>query len=444
MRRLCALVVLTMVGTACIPGVTAGRRCNTSDWGDDGTYALKCERGHWVRKATKVQVAQLLLAIARAKQTPPSPTIAPNDPPTPPTAPTTTLPSHGPVISSFSARRSSGPSPLTTAFGWNVADLDGKPLTCELDFDGNGTFEVNIANCTSASVRSTTFTATGTTVVVLRVSDATSAPVTAATAVSVGAASTDPYSITVRFDSSVDVSRQVAFTSAAARWAQVIKSGLSDVALTMAADDCGTGAPAFSGTVDDLLIDASIVAIDGPGGILGGSGPCYTRVSNGLPLYAVMQFDSADVLRLEGSGQFGNVVLHEMGHALGFGTLWEPPLLTGSGTAEPVFNGPTALGVWQALGGTGPIRVESTGGDGTADSHWSEATFGNELMTGYLDSGANPLSSLTIASLADIGYDVDLGAADPYTLHAFLRSSVPAAESDLQLGFETIRPHGQI
>jgi len=348
------------------------------------------------------------------------------------------------VISSFNARRNVGPSPLTSAFVWNVSDLDGLAMLCELDFDGDGTFEVTIANCTSASVRSATFTATGTRVVVLRVSDASSPPVTAATAVTVGPASTDPYSITVRFDSSVDASRQVAFTAAAARWAQVIRTGLSSVSLNVAADDCGTGAPAFSGTVDDLLIDASIVAIDGPGGILGGSGPCYTRISNDLPLYGVMRFDSADVTRLETAGQFGNVVLHEMGHALGFGTLWEPPLLTGAGTVSPAFNGATAVGVWQALGGTGAVRVESTGGDGTADSHWSEATYGNELMTGYLNSGANPLSALTIASLADLGYDVDLGAADPYAFHASFRSLEPAAGSDLSLDFTTIRPHGQL
>lgn len=437
MRRLSALVVLALVCVACIPGVQAGRRCNTSDWGDDGTYALKCEKGRWVRKATKAQVAQLLIAVARAKQPPPPP-------PTPPTAPPTTLPTHGPVITSFTAVRSGGASPLTSAFVWNVSDLDGLPLRCELDFDGDGIFEVSIANCTSASVRSATFTATGTRVVVLRLSDGASPSVTAATAVTVGAASTDPYSITVRFDASVDPSRQIAFTAAAARWAQVIRTGLSSVALTMDAGDCGTGAPAFSGVIDDLLIDASIVAIDGPGGILGASGPCYTRNGSGLPLYGVMQFDSADVTRLEGTGQFSSVVLHEMGHVLGFGTLWEPPLLTGARTDAPVFNGPTAIGVWQALGGSGPVRVESTGGDGTADSHWSETTFGNELMTGYLDFGANPLSALTIASLADIGYDVDLGAADPYALRSFLRSSVPVAGADLSLDFKTIRPHGQI
>jgi hypothetical protein len=42
--------------------------------------------------------------------------------------------------------------------------------------------------------------------------------------------------------------------------------------------------------------------------------------------------------------------------------------------------------------------------------------FNNELMTGFIDQGANPLSRVTIASFGDLGYQVDLSAADPYTL----------------------------
>jgi hypothetical protein len=37
-------------------------------------------------------------------------------------------------------------------------------------------------------------------------------------------------------------------------------------------------------------------------------------------------------------------------------------------------------------------------------------------MTGFVGAAGNPLSALTIAGLQDLGYQVDLGAADPYTL----------------------------
>jgi len=45
MKRIVVLVVVALVCASCIQGVRAGKRCSTSDWGDDGTYALKCEQG---------------------------------------------------------------------------------------------------------------------------------------------------------------------------------------------------------------------------------------------------------------------------------------------------------------------------------------------------------------------------------------------------------------
>ena len=48
-------------------------------------------------------------------------------------------------------------------------------------------------------------------------------------------------------------------------------------------------------------------------------------------------------------------------------------------------------------------------------SHWSEECLGNELMTGVLDFGQNPLSRITIASLEDFGYEVDYDGAEPFS-----------------------------
>ena len=47
-------------------------------------------------------------------------------------------------------------------------------------------------------------------------------------------------------------------------------------------------------------------------------------------------------------------------------------------------------------------------------SHWRESTLGNELMTGYLNSGTNPLSAITVGAMADLGYAVSFNAADAY------------------------------
>jgi hypothetical protein len=63
------------------------------------------------------------------------------------------------------------------------------------------------------------------------------------------------------------------------------------------------------------------------------------------------------------------------------------------------------------------VPVEgSQGGDGTINSHWRETTFNNELMTGFLNTGTNPLSKMSIKSLEDLDYTVDVSAADPFTI----------------------------
>ena len=55
------------------------------------------------------------------------------------------------------------------------------------------------------------------------------------------------------------------------------------------------------------------------------------------------------------------------------------------------------------LKGSGPVAVpvENNGGPGTADSHWRETLFRNELMSGFIAASNNPLSRLTVGSLQE-------------------------------------------
>jgi hypothetical protein len=82
-----------------------------------------------------------------------------------------------------------------------------------------------------------------------------------------------------------------------------------------------------------------------------------------------------------------------------------------------VFTGANAVAAYDAVFHTNVtgVPVENSGGAGTRDAHWRESVFNNELMTGYLNSGTNPLSRVTVASLADLGYQVDPNAADAFT-----------------------------
>jgi hypothetical protein len=125
------------------------------------------------------------------------------------------------------------------------------------------------------------------------------------------------------------------------------------------------------------------------------------------------------------------VITHEMGHVVGVGSLWAAKgLLVGKGTTDPTFSGPAAMAEYHKLrtGSGDPVRVpvEDTGGPGTRDVHWRDRTFGDELMTGFVNPAPNPLSRLTAASLGDLGYQVDLDAADPYELPASTGRPRPA------------------
>jgi hypothetical protein len=214
------------------------------------------------------------------------------------------------------------------------------------------------------------------------------------------AAATSAFSITLQM-SGLTTSQQSIFRQAASRWSQIITGDLPNMTFN--------GIP-----VDDVLIAASASWIDGAGDILGSAGPDRFRSGSLLPYHGTMHFDSGDMAWMEASGTLYYTVLHEMGHVLGIGTLWEARgLLWGAGTSNPRFIGPYATAAFNAIYRTSAasVPVEAGGGSGTRDSHWRESVFGNEVMTGWVDSGHNPISRVTVGSLRDLGYQVNMNAA---------------------------------
>ncbi len=215
------------------------------------------------------------------------------------------------------------------------------------------------------------------------------------------------YGIQVRISSDATQAVKDAFIAAAQRWMRVIIGPLSKQTY-QGIDTIG------------IVIDAKIGPIDGTGGILGSSNYTMTRASNDptplLPCAGMMQFDSADLTMLQNGGQLKNVILHEMGHAIGVGTLWfmPTPITTGLGGTDPRFIGANAVREYQAaFSATGTVPIENTGGSGTANCHWREGIFGGELMTGWI-GGSMALSRITGGSLMDQKYAVNLDACDPY------------------------------
>jgi hypothetical protein len=218
---------------------------------------------------------------------------------------------------------------------------------------------------------------------------------------------------------------------ASQRWEGVITGKLPDFPSSQlqASTEVCTSFPTI---IDDVYIcGRDMIENSSVGGILASAGPQFTRPSgvvnplNGqeirITVAGQMDFDPADIPGLQASGAFSNVVLHEMGHVFGIGTLWERNGLRADGSREYA-SGTKAADEWRAIGCSGPLPVDAAGG------HWDEKCLATELMTPKSANGQETLSRITIGSLEDLGYKVDYNQADIFTI-ADLRdcdSSCPA------------------
>ena len=242
------------------------------------------------------------------------------------------------------------------------------------------------------------------------------------------------YNITIHYLTDLTNPQLLAFAEAELRWESLVIGDLPDVTDNLPANQCGAN-PAINGPFDDLTIFVTLETIDGPGTVLGQAGPCFVRDPGDLTVIGRMRFDVEDMEQLEAEGSLHSVILHEMGHVLGFGTLWGnpfgPDLLADPADPstpaleDPHFTGAQALAAFDAAGGTGysgaKVPVMDVGGAGTINSHWRDQVFDPELMTGFLSEGFMPLSAISVRSLQDVGYTVSVADADPFTLTPAIR-----------------------
>jgi hypothetical protein len=229
--------------------------------------------------------------------------------------------------------------------------------------------------------------------------------------------------------------------------------------------------------LEDRTIDLTVGYIpsnlQAPSGILAGAAPtAFDDSGRYLPTEGVMQIDPEDIgpnsqLQLDAvvigdKTEFYYTVLHELGHVLGIGPLWNKPnsstsppfpqdLITSrqlvfdgnSGapidvkdhsdwpSVNPVYKGVHGVAAYNEITGldVDALPVEDTGITGTAGVHPEEDQFGRvyggvsipgldrELMTGIADVGvAAPLSTITIGMAKDLGWQVDVSKADDFAL----------------------------
>lgn len=243
-------------------------------------------------------------------------------------------------------------------------------------------------------------------------------PVTSYTS---GGVASSSYNVMIDFVGTWTVQLQEAFIEASDYLSTIILADLPDTIVDGVA-------------IDDITITATLGAIDGIGGTLGSAGPRTLR-NDGTYLSATgaMTFDSADAQNQLGLGNWESIVLHEMLHALGFGTLWTVMGLTSGSVAggDIRFTGANATDTYQTefpdvagadSGSLFGVPVEADGGSGTAGGHWDELLFDQEIMTGYVDTGSF-VSDMTIAALEDMGYDTVFD--NPYSA-TDLTGTIPA------------------
>lgn len=258
-------------------------------------------------------------------------------------------------------------------------------------------------------------------------------------------AAPSPFTIQVVFfdDEQMTLDQRRTFSAAARRWAEVIESDFAPTEVSLDASQCGPN-PAFSGVVDDLVVFASIGYIDGDGDVHGNTvalaGPCYDPSNPTPPPFGYMQFDRDDLDVITASTSLETVVLHEMGHVLGIGTLWnvedrtdvdiEPKVapVPCYGEPDPRYTDVNAVREWRTISGTMTgVPVEEGLNNGTSCGHWNEydeqegdppnesrPDLFDELMTGYLNPTMR-LSRITVGALDDLAYEVNYEAADDYS-----------------------------
>ena len=251
--------------------------------------------------------------------------------------------------------------------------------------------------------------------------------------------------------------------SAASRWEDIIVNDLPDVPI-VDADTFRGQLPVrvFIDTVDDLVVFTSFDVNEwarGHAEILGVRDVSY------LPYSSRMSFHPfADV---EAGVHFLRTALHEIGHTLGFGTVWhlhgliEKPSWNDVG-ADTHFSGTQAIAAFDLAGGTNymegaKVPVENTRA-GSQDSHWRASVLRGEVMNpsggndypqpegGYDVNIGGYLSAITVQSLADLGYEVDVSGADEYHLPGYADQPEDAMSTQrvsysfgLDLNYDVIR-----
>lgn len=254
----------------------------------------------------------------------------------------------------------------------------------------------------------------------------------------------------------VEPELQAMVEEAIRRWEEAVTGDLSSGTLPggdnpffASPSSCGGFGQLVNGAaIDDIMILVNIDSIDGPGKVLGQAGPCAVR-GDTLPLVGLLTMDEDDLLGMT-EATATHVIQHEIAHIMGFGTLWDDDWFgfvepaTDTSVNDPHYFGASAVAAYQEVVETATsIPVENTGGEGTRGSHWRESVFDRELMTGFAESDMF-LSAMSIAAFEDLGYEVNLAAADDASLRSIMMSALRGDAEWTRIGHDIAGAPGPI
>lgn len=224
------------------------------------------------------------------------------------------------------------------------------------------------------------------------------------------------FQITLDYRTTMQPAWKAAVERATAKWSSILVGDLPGVV--------------YEGRfIDDFEISVTVQPLGA--GLLGYARTLQSRPGvGGLPFLGEMVMNS---LYANQAG-FYDTVAHELAHALGFNpTLWTSLGLFGGTLADPRFTGANATRefnqIFSRTDAGVPLYERGQPGDGSYGAHWRDDVFGKEMMVSAGDPNETgfPISRITVASMADIGYTVNYAAADPYVAGGGGRFVLPLA-----------------
>ena len=203
---------------------------------------------------------------------------------------------------------------------------------------------------------------------------------------------------------------------AARRWMSVVVGDLPDHEFAEGYSRTCGGRPyeiPAGERIDDLRIYVSSSV--GSTFAIGEGAPHVLGESSRLPAVGCMS------VRLDAPSYIFEIALHEVGHVLGFGTLWDDfgfihDLSYSDPNADTHFNGPKAIAAFDEAGGLDyegkKVPIQKRDG-----AHWRINGVSGDIMLPGRIGGEGALTTITVQSLADMGYVVDVTEADQHSLN---------------------------